>query len=478
MSSYKDEVQTSKAPSNSSQQPNILNIKSMATNQLMRYSSDVLEPLSFSQSECVFRLQPRGFLHPNSAISIGFEANATLNQAFPYITTGIHALVRRAVLRTTSGKILSDTDSWNSLEGLKSCFVQNSINKEREAMLSGRQLDYELVYDIGSDVKSTHGYGLSNGYEYCQATIAGNRQGLSCHPELRLERDPEFQLKLHNLFEYCKQGNQLPLGFLDEQIEVVLYWDFTDLKSRLCLPESLAGDIAQPISIDRTKCKFIANYTSYQGEIMDRFQEEYDKGLTFSYTDYLLSKQSVNKAGYVQNVRNVGGQGLIIDSVVYGLALDNKDATSLTGKFNSQCGSALGGVGKPARDLLTSNLFVNSEFLYPQFVSNPARQFHGLKESESQIPFIPRAIYSGQGQDALIATASGEFEGRVQRTELLGQQFYQGYRLKGLANRVDNRGIDIHNSMVIADTDHIQQCWIEVRKYVMIKNRNIEVYNM
>ena len=132
---------------------------------------------------------------------------------------------------------------------------------------------------------------------------------------------------------------------------------FTDLKSRLCLPESLAGDVDEPISIDRTKCKFIANYTSYQGEIMDRFQEEYDKGLTFSYTDYLLSKQSVNKAGYVQNVRNVGGQGLIIESVVYGLALDNKDATSLTGKFNSQCGSALGGVGKPARDLLTSNLF-------------------------------------------------------------------------------------------------------------------------
>ena len=75
MSVYKDDADRAPAPSNNSQAPSILNIKSMATNQLMRYSSDVLEPLSFSQSECVFRLQPRGFLHPNSAISIGFEAN-------------------------------------------------------------------------------------------------------------------------------------------------------------------------------------------------------------------------------------------------------------------------------------------------------------------------------------------------------------------------------------------------------------------
>tara|TARA_R100000951_G_C2639050_1_gene180268 strand:+ start:119 stop:1558 length:1440 start_codon:yes stop_codon:yes gene_type:complete len=479
MSVYKDDADRAPAPSNNSQAPSILNIKSMATNQLMRYSSDVLEPLSFSQSECVFRLQPRGFLHPNSAISIGFEANATINDAFPYIGTGIHSLIRRAVLRTTAGRVINDTDSWNMLESVKSSFVQNSTNKEREQFLNGRQLDYEIVYDVGSDVSSTRGYGLSNGYEYCESTIGGNREGLSSRPELRLERDPEFQIKLHNLFEYCKQGNQFPLFLLpNEQIEVVLYWDFTDLKSRLALPASGDGNIAQTINIDRKKCKFIANYSFYDGKIMDSFREEYAKGLTFAYTDYRLSKQSVNQAGAINNVRNVGGNGMAIDNVYWYVEKNGENATSLLGKFHGVAPEAQAVAGKPERQLLTSNLFVNSEFLFPQSITNSARQFHNLKETAGMIPFIPRAIYSGQGVNALVNTAPTEFEGRALQNQLAGKGFYQGFRLKGLSQKVDNRGIDVHSDMALEDHDHTQNCWIEARRYVVISDGHLEVYYM
>ena len=79
-----------------SNQPSILNIKSMETNTLMRVESDILEPLTFSQSECVFELQPKGFLHPGSAISIALDLQAgVLAQAFPYVNLGINSLLRR-----------------------------------------------------------------------------------------------------------------------------------------------------------------------------------------------------------------------------------------------------------------------------------------------------------------------------------------------------------------------------------------------
>lgn len=479
MSVYKDDADRAPAPSNNSQAPSILNIKSMATNQLMRYTSDVLEPLSFSQSECVFRLQPRGFLHPNSAISIGFEPNATINDAFPYIGTGIHSLVKRAVLRTTAGRVINDTDSWNSLQAIKSTFVQNSTNKEREQFLTGRQMDYELRYDVGSDVSCAQGYGLSNGYEYCESAIGGARQGLSTRPELRLGRDPEFQIKLHSLFEYCKQGNQFPLFLLpNEQIEVVLYWDFTELQNRLALPKSSDGDVAEPISIDRTKIKFIANYSFYDGEIMDNFREEYAKGLTFSYTDYRLSVQSINQAGANNNVRNVGGNGMVVDSVYFSLQNPSANALNLLGKFNSEPSSALGTAGNPDRNKLLSNLFVNSEFLFPQTIENSARQFHNLKETEGQIPFIPRAVYAGNGDSAIDNTATGEFEGRTLTGQLSGRMFHHGFRLKGLSARVDNRGIDIHTSQILPDENFKQLCWIETKKYVVISDGHLECYDM
>jgi hypothetical protein len=165
MSMKSDASDTAPAQNNSNQSPSILNIKSMETNTLMRVESDVLEPLTFSQSEAVWELQPKGFLHPGSAITIALDKNTTLNRAFPYLGNGIQSLVRRAVLRTTAGRVINDTDDFNHLQSVKSMFVNNSVNKEREQFTTGRAIDFEMYYDQGSDVSSSDGYGLSNGNE-------------------------------------------------------------------------------------------------------------------------------------------------------------------------------------------------------------------------------------------------------------------------------------------------------------------------
>ena len=165
MSMKSDASDTAPAQNNSNQSPSILNIKSMETNTLMRYESDVLEPLTFSQSEAVWELQPKGFLHPGSSITIAIDKNSTLTRAFPYLGVGVQGLVRRAVLRTTAGRVINDTDDFNHLQSVKSMFVNNSVNKEREQFVSGRAIDFEMYYDQGSDVKASEGYGLSNGNE-------------------------------------------------------------------------------------------------------------------------------------------------------------------------------------------------------------------------------------------------------------------------------------------------------------------------
>ena len=476
-----DASDTAKAENNTSKQPSILNIKSMETNTLMRVESDIQEPLTFSQSECVFELQPKGFLHPNSAVILSLDraSNDALRDAFPYTNIGIHSLVRRAVLRTTAGRVINDTDDWNHLQSSRSMFVQNSINKEREQYLTGRQMDFDLYYDPNSDV-SAEFYGIGNGMEINEASGGGvavaGRRGLSTQPVIRNKAEPEFQIKLHDLFNYCKAGNQLPLFLLpNERIQVVLYWS-SEAQERLALPQSSDAESPASFQIKKADCKFIADYTFYSGEIMEKFRDEFAGGLTFSYTDYLLSKQSVDQAGAINNVRNLGGNGMVVDSILWSMNVDDFDDRSLVGRYTAETPTALAGRGNLDRNVMTTNLFVNSEFLYPQDITNPARQFHNLKEAEGMVPFISRALYSGQGEEALTDADPTKFEGRGQSTDLVSKFFHQGFRTSGLASRVDNRGIDLHMSAPMEDRTFTQRAWLEIKRYVVISDGHLECY--
>ena len=468
-----DAGDTAKAPSDTSNQPSILNIKSMETNTAMQVESDILEPLTFSQDQCVFELQPKGFLHPGSAISLALDVNAGVKRAFPFVNVGIHSLVRRAVLRTTAGRVINDTDDWNHLQSLRSLFVNNSTQKESQQYLTGRSIDYDLYYDVGSDVKA-ESYGLGNGME--RNEIPGVHQGLSVQPTLLNKAEPEFQLKLHDLFNYCRAGNQLPLFLLpDERIQVVLFWS-DEAKHRLCLSREDEASSPASFTINRRSCKFIADYTFYDNKIMDSFRGEFAKGLTFAYTDYLLSKQSLSEAQAVNNVRNIGGNGMMVDNVFFAMTKDDLLDTELLGKYTAETPSALAGAGNTDRELLSTNLFINSEFLYPQTLTNPARQFHNLKESARMVPFVSRAMYSGQGDEALSDDVKDVFEGRGQQTDLAGGFFHQGFRTEGLSTRIDNRGIDLHMSATYDASTYNQRVWLDVKRYVVISDGHLETY--
>ena len=473
-----DASDTAKAENNTSKQPSILNIKSMETNTLMKVESDILEPLTFSQSECVFELAPKGFLHPGSSIAVSLDVGAGLKaDAFPYVNLGIKSLVRRAVLRTTAGRIINDTDDYNCLESLRSMFVENSVNREREQYLTGRQVDFDLYYNVSSDVEADS-YGLGNGLEINEASgvvAVSGRRGISTQPVIRNEAEPEFQLKLSELFNYCRAGNQLPLAFLpDQRIQVVLYW--SDEAKRLCLPANSAGESPASFQITKNTCKLISDHTFYSGEIMEKFRNEFARGLTFSYTDYLLSKQSVTQSTALNNVRNLGGQGMVVDSVLWSMNVDSLADTELCGRFTSETPSLLGGAGNLDINPMTTNLFVNSEFLYPQDITNPSRQFHNLKEAEGMVPFVSRQLYSGQGFEAVSDDARVAYEGIGQQTSLVGNFFHQGFRMSGLSTRVDNRGIDLSMSATMDDEQFTQRAWLEIKRYLVISDGHLEVF--
>ena len=468
-----------------SNQPSIMNIKSIPVDSAQNIESDVLEPQTFSQSECTFELAPKGFLHPGSAIVIAFENNALLNDSYPYPNVGIHSIVRRAVLRTTAGRVICDTDDWNALQAIKSMFLSNSSNKEREQYTTGRSVDFEVIYDDDSATKSEEGYGINNAQEYQRRVEAAGawktQPGLQVKPCLLHSSGSTLQIKLHELFSYMKQGNQLPLFMLpDERIQIQLFWASPTGTNRLALNADDDAQVAQTLNIDRTRLKFIADYVFYDGATMEAFRNG-NKELTFEYFDYRLSKQSLLNTQVSNNVRNVGGNGMLVNRIFWGYENPNRNSTTTLGTFhNESCKTTVAGSSK---ELLTSNLFVNGEFLYPQFISNPARQFHNLKETGQMVPFVSRALYSGQGLNVVGTTNVSNFAGRDTADNFGGKFFAQGFLTRGLNQRVDNRGIDLHSSPadmpdISGDTikSYTQRCWLEVRRYITIKDGHLECY--
>ena len=88
-----------------SAQPDLINLKAIPTSTAQEVETDVLRPVVFSSDNnfCRFELEPKGFLSPTSSISIGVKPNSDVKKATFPINIGVHSLVSRAVLKTSSG---------------------------------------------------------------------------------------------------------------------------------------------------------------------------------------------------------------------------------------------------------------------------------------------------------------------------------------------------------------------------------------
>ena len=465
--------------SDKSNQPALIQLQSLPVNTAQSVESDVLEPLTFSQTEAVWEFAPKGFLHPSSTLVVGFENNANLNPAFPFVNIGVHSLVRRAVLRTTAGRVICNCEDWSHLQAIKSMLINNSTNKNKEQYLSGRAVDYEVIVDRTSSTKSTNGYGLSNGLEYnLKSTDA--LEGLSAQPHLKHSAGSTLQIKLHDLFPYMKSGNQLPLYLLpNERIQVQLFW--TDTKKRIAVPSSADAQFQQELKLDKAKCKIISDHVFYPAEVMEKIRNEYQGGgRTFEYVDYRLSKQSLSTTKASEySTRNIGGAGMVVNKVLWGFQNPNDTTKSLLGEYNNQGGLMLASGDANA---LGSNLYMNGEYLFPIDVINEARHFHNLKEACGMVPFVSRECYCGSGAGGLNSVAGGEFEGRKVDEDLGGLFFAQGFSLSGLNKRVDQKGIDIKSSLTMVGIDgetiptYTQRAWLEIRRYLIIKDGHLECY--
>ena len=497
-----------------SAQPSLIQLEKQAVDNTQEIDSDVLRPVVFSADNlfCRFELEPKGFLSSGSTISFSVTPPAGITRGYFPPNIGVSSLISRAVLRTSSGRILSDMEEFGHFQSLKSVSLPSDTQKQRKQYSDGRCLDFGMEYDATdadqSQMTDARYYGLQNGKEYTQGAIGGgwtdagaDRTGLTHHnfqvvgaDADRKDLSPSYSIPLYELFPFLESSNHLPLFAMgSDRVQIELTFSSTTNR-RLSLDK--AGDAQADVAvlIDQNSVELMSDHIFYPGR-MDAMKEEATRE-GFQYNDFVLSRQTVTSSATPaddnskSNVRQVGGAGRTVlrafagyvpveTSLGAGKAGEKSELEILNNYKALSMNKTGNAVGK-----LESNLFYNERFLYPQTVTNSARQFHQLSDAERKQLYIPREVYS-KGGDALAPDASVglKYEGRGQNNNLAGHLFWQGWRLNR-GERVGTKGIELHmNALDNAGTGigltagtYLQYCYLEVVRRATFTNGQVDVF--
>tara|TARA_R110001632_G_scaffold26956_4_gene72610 strand:- start:3842 stop:5227 length:1386 start_codon:yes stop_codon:yes gene_type:complete len=446
------------------------------SNSEQRIDTDILEPVIFTESFLRYQLQNKGILNPKSKITFSISGHGDHDSFYP-LANGVGALIERATLKV-GGKTICETQDWSHLQAYKSMFIDQAVVKEREQFESARLMSSGVVYNDKTQVSEKVGMDL--GKEFIDNATAADTE-MKVRTFQKLTSEPVFSIALDDLLPVLKGLPGLPLFMINGAVQVELTMA-ASVGKRACL--AAAGDNAtHSFTLNQQECRMIADYTFLDGDDMETYRRE-NANFEHRFSEPRLTKTTLATQAVAQNqIRNVGGAGRVVESMIVGVSSD-KMSSFFNASGSSNAKSLLNDYRAVAPEMtaartygqLVSNVKKNDEFLYPLDRSNTALHFHGVQDTESAPPHVTRAQYSRQG-DSLVAN---KFEGYTfnGQTEMTGQFFYNAYKLND-GERVDSRGLELHHkyqNLAADQAPYVSRCWIELMKVMVITNGDVECY--
>ena len=440
-----------------------------------RISTDIREPVVFSQSFCRFSLDRKGFLSHQSKIA--FSVIPAVANSFAYfpVSVGVNSLISRCVLKV-GNRTIAETQEFGALQGYRSLFETGEENVEREQFLTQRLINHIPNYDAVSkngelEHSSTNSasYGLYAGREGSGGTAPIDwepNQIVRLNGTLPVE-SPVYSIFLGDLFDIFA-NQDLPLFMLDDEVHIELH--FTPPKQKRCsLAVTLPAQTAdQDYLIDQSEVRMIYDTIYYSGDAMEAFRAKADRdgGLTFNYLDYRLTRRTASTAGAFDNLTQaIGGAGRFVDKIIVRIANDDKDAErSLLNSYECQA--------PKAGEERSINLRYNDRFEFPIDRSNSSLLFSTMREAEGDVPFITRAEY---GTEMTGAITENTFMGHVQKANLASKFNYLCLR-PSREERVNNQGMDLIYKCPMATESLTLLIWIGLRKVATLKDGHFDCY--
>lgn len=445
--------------------PDLIKVGQIESNMAMDVTSDVLDPIVCNDVSCRFVLTNKGYLHDGSRITLAVKKNAsTADGAFFPLGLGVHSLIRRATLRV-GGNTVDETEDYNFFQSYKSIFVSNEMNKDRESVMSGRQMCHEFVYNntAGSQSNvSADTYGLDTGVEPFGGSLS-NRDFTD------LNNEPTFSVTLGELFPFLK-GKNLPLFAMKQEVMIDLLWEPLSSTGRVSVDAN--ASTGTEFKIDTTQVKLVADYIFYDGAAMSQRLDKFMKTPTqFVFKDYRLTKTSLSVEDAKNSVRNLGGAGRIVTKVITGIHDDNRSDRFILNKYSAVAPARDYSSATKTNGTLTTNIRMNDFFVFPIDLSNSAVLFDKISRTERSFPFVTREEYSAEG-DVL---SSESFHGTAQNASngLLGNFFFQSYKLP--LGRINARGLELTTKCdslpaLSAGQTYTQRTYIEIEKVAELRD--------
>jgi len=476
--------------------PDLMKIGQIPTSYGQTLTTDVIDPVTFSQKRARFTLQRvAGFLHSNSKITLGVTPKTNARAFYP-LYIGVSSMIKSAQLLVGNKQICSIED-YGDYHAYQSMFISNENNKEREQYLSQRCVNHgpvyeDLVFDAGADdtPNSASTYGLSLG----KTPVVGTGDG--SHPmELlpfqvhdatsatTIAEAPVYSVYLSDLFPFLKT-NQLPAFMIDEEIHIDI--TFQDKLSSLsgasnsiimCQNET-GGSVDVEYDITQSEVKLVYDSISYDGAIMSQYVQQNPK-LVFQYEDYRLAKRTGDETAFSDLTFSVGGNGRLVSKLFFGIQPDaNKVAKSM-------CNGYVAAAPTTNDSKLTTNLLYNDRYLFSVDRSNDSQLFQTTAHAEGGIPMISRDEYYNAGKlapsnaAAKTGLTAAKFEGHIQKlvSSGLGGNFrWTAFRLNR-AERVNNKGIDlVYKNTLPAAGNYTLRVWLELLKVATIEGGKMDCY--
>jgi len=482
----------------SSQIPDLVRIGTVATDTAINVTTDILDPVIFSESEARFVLDNKGILHSNSRIT--FSTDGTVgpsenDRAFFPAGVGVHSLIQRAALRVGT-KTVCEIEDYNHFAAYETTFLPPDAIKEREGVISGRMMTIAPTLTGRAEPYQNASNGALNVESLTEAKSIqiDNGKGLllagadsdAHHVPLKDTspfpsrtvydyqsevNKPTYSVLLADLFPFLKT-NQLPLFMMEEQVSIHLTFTRRSTAAeseRVCVTNG--ATITKDAVLVRGDCQLIADYIFYPQDLMEQYRQQ-NSNMSFQYVDYQFVKRTVSATEYSGGlIQNVGGAGRIVNKVFCGTVASGTEADKENTLLNVYVAEgptvSTTGVGT-----VTTNLKYNDNFLYPIDVTNDARHYHNVFQSEGRVPYISRDLYRGEGQLAQTldgASGSVNFEDYSAQGDLRQKYFYTAYRLnKG--ERVNSRGIEIYDTRVTMPGSSTMRCWLQVMKVASLRD--------
>ena len=340
--------------------PEALAVKPMASVDTMDIDTNILNPVVRTDTFMRFVLMKKGILDPGSCIALSVDAGST-DGVLP-IATGIHALVKQAVLRIGS-KVVAVTDNYPEYA---------TIRRQFQTQEEKSQKDMVRVGTMDSICPERDESGAGSGGEYSlRDVVPGAATVLNPLPQFALTTsgadNNQYYIKLSQLFPAMRNVS-LPLYLINEPCSIEITFNKQTSNTENGLVVQFEGQVAnnlQTAKVNVNDAVFLADYLTYTDERMNRLAEMVmsDQGLVIPYLDVITTNTSfaprATAAGQVtevQEIHDLGLSGMKVQSIL-GFYHDQTDdaGTNPMGRYGSKAYMT------PTR----YNIRVNDKQVYP-----------------------------------------------------------------------------------------------------------------